>query len=66
MTTMEIGGMHCQKCVASVTKALSEVPGLSNINVNLEKGEATFDGEASADTLKAAIDNIGFIPGAIK
>ena len=66
MKTVEVGGMHCPKCVASVTKALSEVPGLSNVSVDLEKGQATFDGEASEDAIKSAIDNIGFIPGAIK
>lgn len=66
MTTMIVGGMHCQKCVASVTKALSEVPGLSNVSVNLEKGEATFDGDVAADALKKAIDAIGFLPGEIK
>lgn len=65
MTTLKVEGMHCPKCVASVTKALSEVPGLSNVSVNLEKGEATFDGEASADAIKDAVDKIGFIPGAI-
>lgn len=66
MKTVEVGGMHCNKCVASVTKALSEVPGLSNVSVTLEKGLASFDGEASEDAIKAAIDKIGFIPGAIK
>ncbi|EFL51313.1 Heavy metal transport/detoxification protein [Solidesulfovibrio fructosivorans JJ]] len=66
MKTLEVGGMHCPKCVASVTKALSEVPGLSNVSVDLEKGQATFDGEASEDAIKGAIDKIGFIPGAIK
>lgn len=66
MKTVEVGGMHCNKCVASVTKALSEVSGLSNVSVNLDKGQATFDGDASDDAIKAAIDSIGFIPGAIK
>ena len=65
MTTLKVEGMHCPKCVASVTKALSEVPGLSNVSVNLEKGEATFDGEAPVDAIKEAVDKIGFIPGAI-
>ena len=65
MKSIAVGGMHCPKCVASVTKALSEVPGLSNVSVNLEKGEATFDGEAPADAIKEAVDKIGFIPGAI-
>ncbi|WP_300157901.1 heavy metal-associated domain-containing protein [Solidesulfovibrio sp.] len=66
MTTMTVGGMHCQKCVAAVTKALSEVPGLSNVSVDLEKGQARFDGEAPVDAIKAAVDKIGFIPGPIK
>ncbi|MGE4535856.1 MAG: heavy-metal-associated domain-containing protein [Desulfovibrio sp.] len=66
MKTVEVGGMHCPKCVASVTKALTEVPGLSNVSVDLEKGQATFDGEASDAAIKDAIDKIGFIPGAIK
>ncbi|WP_428569180.1 MAG: heavy-metal-associated domain-containing protein [Solidesulfovibrio sp. DCME] len=66
MTTMKVEGMHCPKCVASVTKALSEVPGVLNVSVNLDKGEATFDGDAAHAALKAAVDKIGFIPGAIK
>lgn len=65
MKSIVVEGMHCPKCVASVTKALSEVPGLSNVSVNLEKGLATFDGDATEDSIKKAIDAIGFIPGAI-
>ena len=66
MKTVEVGGMHCQNCVASVTKVLSEVPGLSNVSVDLEKGQAAFDGEASEDAIKGAIEKIGFIAGAIR
>ncbi|EHJ46591.1 Heavy metal transport/detoxification protein [Solidesulfovibrio carbinoliphilus subsp. oakridgensis] len=66
MKTVEVGGMHCPKCVASVTKALSEVPGLSNVSVSLEKGLATFEGDASEDAIKTAIDRIGFVPGQVK
>lgn len=66
MRTVEVRGMHCPKCVASVTKALSEVPGLTNVSVDLEKGLASFDGTASPDAITAAIDAIGFEVGAIK
>jgi copper chaperone len=66
MKTVEVGGMHCPKCVASVTKALSEIPGLTNVTVDLQKGLASFDGDASDDAVKAAIDKIGFVPGTIK
>jgi copper chaperone len=66
MKTLEVRGMHCPKCVASVTKALSDLPGLANVNVDLAKGLATFDGEADEAVIKASIDAIGFEPGALK
>lgn len=66
MKTVEVKGMSCQKCVASVTKALSGVSGLTNIVVDLEKGLASFDGDAPTDAIKAAIDKIGFESGAVK
>jgi len=66
MKTVEVGGMHCPKCVASVTKALSEVPGLTNVAVDLTKGLASFEGDAPDDAIKAAIDKIGFVPGSVK
>lgn len=66
MKTVAVGGMHCPKCVASVTKALSEVPGLSAVSVDLAKGLASFEGDAPEDAIKAAIDRIGFVPGEIR
>ncbi len=60
MTTIKIKGMSCQHCAASVQKALEALPGLSQIQVNVEKGEASFTGQADADILKKAIDGIGF------
>ena len=46
MTTIKIKGMSCSHCVMAATKALNEVNGISNVSVDLEKGEAAFD-EAS-------------------
>ena len=66
MKTIEVGGMHCGNCANSVTKALSAVPGLSGVTVDLAKGLASFEGDAPEDAIKAAIDKIGFVPGAIK
>jgi copper chaperone len=37
-----ITGMSCRHCVMSATKALQEIDGLTDIDINLEKGEATF------------------------
>ncbi|AGF78822.1 copper chaperone [Desulfocapsa sulfexigens DSM 10523] len=60
MTTVSIKGMSCPHCVASVTKALQAIPGISNIEVNLEKNEATYRGDVSKDVVKEAIAGIGF------
>ena len=62
MTTIKVKGMSCQHCVASVTKALSEIDGVNDVQVSLEKGEATFNEKSpvAEQTIKDAITKIGF------
>ena len=62
MSTVKIKGMTCQHCVGSVTKALSEVEGITDVQVDLDKGEATFkeNSPVSEQTIKDAITKIGF------
>ena len=60
MTTVKIKGMSCQHCVASTTKALEGLAGVSNIQVDLDKGEARYEGEVDTQTVKEAIEKIGF------
>ena len=62
MATIKIKGMRCGHCVGSVTQALSEVPGISNVRVDLAKGEAAYDEATpiSADKIKEVISSIGF------
>ena len=61
-TTIKVKGMSCQHCVASVTKALSEIEGITDVQVDLEKGEATFNEQSPIDNaiIKDAITKIGF------
>ena len=64
MESMKIKGMSCQHCVGSVKKALENIPGLSQITVNLDAAEATFENEKVArEEIRAAISKIGFEPG---
>ena len=65
MPTIKINGMRCGHCVASVTKALSGIAGISNVQVNLEKGEASYEQqkEVALQTIKDAITKIGFEVG---
>ena len=60
MPTVKINGMSCQHCVSSVRKALEDVPGVKNVQVNLEKGEASYDGEVAKKQVNSAITAVGF------
>ena len=62
MTTIKVKGMSCQHCVASVTKALSEIKGITDVKIDLAKGEASFNetSPVPAQTIKDAISRIGF------
>jgi len=60
MATVKIKGMSCQHCVAAVTKALTAIPGISNVQVDLQKGEARFEGNIKLEVIKTEIAKIGF------
>jgi len=60
MTTISIKGMSCPHCVASVKKALKEIPGISSVKVNLENAEASYEGDVNAEIVKEGIARIGF------
>lgn len=63
MDTVKIKGMSCQHCVGSVKKALESIPGISQVNVDLEGAKATFENSGVSESeIKSAITNIGFEP----
>ncbi|MFN3294928.1 MAG: heavy-metal-associated domain-containing protein, partial [Gemmobacter sp.] len=39
-TTIKITGMSCAGCTASVTKVLTETPGVAKVEVRLSPGQA--------------------------
>ena len=59
---IKVDGMHCEHCVANVTKALEALPGVRNVAVSLEDGMATLEAGmvASDDKLVAAVEGAGF------
>ncbi|MDR0664334.1 MAG: heavy-metal-associated domain-containing protein [Helicobacteraceae bacterium] len=60
-TAIKINGMHCRRCVESVTKALE--PFATQIVVDLDNGEAAFvydPQKTDLEEIKSAIDDIGF------
>ena len=61
--TIKIEGMSCGHCSAAVTKALESVPGVSDVNVDLESKSATLkvlDGAASDGALRKAVEDAGY------
>jgi len=62
MEKLSIKGMSCNHCVQSVTNALSSVPNITDVSVNLAKGEATYQITAPVDLakIKEAVRKVGF------
>lgn len=63
MDKIKIKGMSCQHCVGSVKKTLEEIDGVSDVEVSLETGEASFKNDGvPQNQLRDAINKIGFEP----
>lgn len=60
MATVQIKGMTCQHCVASTKEALEKIPGVRDVKVDLDKGEATYSGDVDQEKIREAITKIGF------
>ena len=60
--TLKVKGRSCQHCVMSVTKALSQLEGIKNVQVDLAKGEVRFDNtkEVASNRIEKAISDAGY------
>ncbi len=61
-SVLKVKGMSCQHCVMSVTKALNQLDGIKNIQIDLAKGEVRFDNTKSvaSDRIRNAITDAGY------
>lgn len=59
-TTLNISGMTCGHCVAAVTKALNQVPGVERAEVTLDPQQAVVTGDADPQALTAAVKEEGY------
>nr|WP_308741807.1 heavy metal-associated domain-containing protein [uncultured Anaerocolumna sp.] len=57
-----IEGMSCQHCVNHVKEALSELNGVTSVEVNLEGKSAVLEasGEVKYEDIKFAVDDAGY------
>lgn len=61
-STIKVIGMTCGHCTQAAEEALTAVPGVESAQADLEAGTAIVqhDGSVSEDTLKGAVEAIGF------
>lgn len=56
----EVRGMSCGHCVAAITSAVSALPGVTNVEVDLAGSVVRVDGVANATAVAAAIEDAGY------
>ena len=64
-TTVNVSGMTCDHCVASVTEELSEIPGVTAVDVDLHADGTspvtiTSSRELSPEEIRAAVAEAGY------
>lgn len=59
-TELKISGMTCGHCEKAVRGALSGVPGVREVRVDLGSGTASVQGDADAQALIAAVTEEGY------
>lgn len=61
--TLNVKGMTCMGCVASVKRVLTPIAGVANVDVALETGKVDIGydaNQAQVDQFREAIRNAGF------
>jgi copper chaperone CopZ len=60
--TYTVVGMTCGHCVAAVTEEVSQVPGVTAVDVDLASGGLTVASEAPVDAsaVRAAVEEAGY------
>jgi copper ion binding protein len=60
--TYTVIGMTCQHCVASVTEEVSEIPGVSGVDVDLASGTVvvTAARPVSDEDVRSAVEEAGY------
>jgi copper chaperone CopZ len=57
---LSIEGMTCMGCAKAVTRALSQVAGVTAVAVDFDAGQAQVEGAVNPQDLLAAVERAGF------
>lgn len=60
--TYTVTGMTCGHCVSSVTEEVSGLPGVTDVQVELDSGRVTVTSDAplTEDEVRAAVEEAGY------
>ncbi len=61
-SVLNVKGMSCQHCVMSITKALGQLDGIKNVQVDLATGEVRFENTkaVASEQIEKAITDAGY------
>ncbi len=61
-TTHIVSGMTCSHCVSSVQAEMSQIPGVTEVQVDLTHGTVTVTSDRAIDAtaVRAAVDEAGY------
>ena len=57
---VKLDGLHCMKCVEKVQNALKALGGKADIDLKLGEGKITIPEKIDFDTIKKAVEALGF------
>ena len=62
LSAFTVTGMTCAHCVASVTEEIQEIPGVTDVRVDLESGAVSVTSSRPLDeaAVRAAVDEAGY------
>ncbi len=62
VSTYFVSGMTCGHCVNAVRTEVGKLPGVANVEIDLEKGAVTItsDDPVPADDLRVAVEEAGY------
>ena len=59
-TTYKVNGMKCDGCASSVREALEKADASAKVEIDLDAGEVSIQGELGADDVRAAVEGAGY------
>ncbi len=60
MLDLAVAGMTCEHCVNAITRAVSALPGVSGVAVDLAGGRVRVDGATDPAQVQTAIEDEGY------